>query len=62
MVLSPPGVDHPTPPHQDNYYFNLKPLNVVIWLALDDVDDENGCLRYSPATPAAAARMDVRTC
>jgi phytanoyl-CoA hydroxylase len=43
----PPGVEHPTPPHQDNYYFNLEPSNVVtIWLALDVVDDENGCLRY----------------
>ena len=43
----PPGLDHPTPPHQDNYYFNLKPSHVVtIWLALDPVDDGNGCLRY----------------
>ncbi|MSR58107.1 MAG: phytanoyl-CoA dioxygenase family protein [Planctomycetaceae bacterium] len=43
----PPGVEHPTPPHQDNYYFNLAPPNVAtIWLALDVVDDENGCLRY----------------
>lgn len=43
----PPGVEHPTPPHQDNYYFNLVPPNVVtLWLALDPVDDENGCLRY----------------
>ncbi|MFN0054252.1 MAG: phytanoyl-CoA dioxygenase family protein [Planctomycetales bacterium] len=43
----PPGVEHPTPPHQDNYYFNLAPPNVAtIWLALDVVDDANGCLRY----------------
>jgi phytanoyl-CoA hydroxylase len=43
----PPGVEHPTPPHQDNYYFNLVPPNVAtIWLALDVVDDDNGCLRY----------------
>jgi phytanoyl-CoA hydroxylase len=43
----PPGTVHPTPPHQDNYYFNLKPANVVtLWMALDRVDDENGCLRY----------------
>jgi len=43
----PPGTVHFTPPHQDNYYFNLKPPNVVtIWLALDPVDEENGCLRY----------------
>lgn len=43
----PPGTNHVTPPHQDNYYFCLAPSNVVtIWMALDDVDTENGCLRY----------------
>ena len=43
----PPHSNSPTPPHQDNYYFNLKPPNVItIWLALDTVDEENGCLRY----------------
>ena len=43
----PPGTKHITPPHQDNYYFNLKPPNVLtIWMALDPVDDGNGCLRY----------------
>ena len=43
----PPGTNHITPPHQDNYYFCLAPPNVVtIWMALDEVDDENGCLRY----------------
>jgi phytanoyl-CoA hydroxylase len=44
----PPGVGHRTPPHQDNFYFCLRPPNVVtLWLALDDVDEENGCLRYT---------------
>ncbi|MEX0819022.1 MAG: phytanoyl-CoA dioxygenase family protein [Pirellulaceae bacterium] len=43
----PPGAEHPTPPHQDNYYFCLRPANVAtLWLALDTVDEENGCLRY----------------
>jgi phytanoyl-CoA hydroxylase len=43
----PPASDSPTPPHQDNYYFNLTPPNVVtVWLALDPVNDANGCLRY----------------
>jgi len=43
----PRGTRHVTPPHQDNYYFCLVPSNVVsIWLALDPVDAENGCLRY----------------
>jgi len=43
----PPTAQHVTPPHQDNAYFCLVPANVVtIWLALDHVDAENGCLRY----------------
>ena len=43
----PPGTSKHTPPHQDNYYFCLKPPHVItLWMALDDVDDGNGCLRY----------------
>lgn len=43
----PAGTNHVTPPHQDNYYFCLKPPHVTtIWMALDMVDDGNGCLRY----------------
>jgi phytanoyl-CoA hydroxylase len=43
----PPGTNHVTPPHQDNFYFCLTPPSVLtIWLALDPVDAENGCLRY----------------
>jgi ectoine hydroxylase-related dioxygenase (phytanoyl-CoA dioxygenase family) len=43
----PPGANKITPPHQDNYYFCLQPPHVVtLWLALDVVDEENGCLRH----------------
>lgn len=43
----PPNTQHATPPHQDNYYFCLKPPHVLtIWMALEPVDEENGCLRY----------------
>ena len=43
----PPATHHVTPPHQDNYYFCLEPANVLtMWLALDPVDAENGCVRY----------------
>src|SRR5205814_197443 len=43
----PPGNKLPTPPHQDNYYFNLTPPHVLtVWMALERVDEENGCLRY----------------
>ncbi|WP_293858983.1 phytanoyl-CoA dioxygenase family protein [uncultured Alsobacter sp.] len=43
----PPGIGQPTPPHQDGYYFHLDPCEAVTgWLALEDVDDENGCIHY----------------
>src|SRR5438128_2133692 len=36
----PPGNKLPTPPHQDNYYFNLTPPHVVtIWMAMAAVDE-----------------------
>jgi phytanoyl-CoA hydroxylase len=53
----PPGTAHPTPPHQDNFYFSLRPPNVVtLWLALDEVDEENGCLRYVRGSHRAGVR------
>ncbi len=43
----PPATEHATPPHQDNHYFQLTPPQVLtMWLALDAIDEENGCLRY----------------
>ncbi|NRB17842.1 MAG: phytanoyl-CoA dioxygenase family protein [Rhodobacteraceae bacterium] len=43
----PAGIGKPTPPHQDGYYFHLKPCRAVTgWLALEDVDEENGCIHY----------------
>lgn len=58
----PPGTNHITPPHQDNYYFCLAPPNVVtIWMALDDVDDENGCLRYVPGSHLVPIRPHNRS-
>lgn len=43
----PPVSSTPTPPHQDGYYFMIEPNEAVtMWLALDVVDEENGCVRY----------------
>ena len=58
----PPGTNHVTPPHQDNYYFCLRPSNVVtIWMALDHVDAENGCLRYLPGSHRQGIRPHGRS-
>ena len=47
LFIKPPRVGTPTPPHQDGFYFCLKPaVALTAWLALDDMDDENGTLHY----------------
>jgi len=43
----PPKIGKATPPHQDGYYFMLKPMSAVtMWMALEDVDAENGWVSY----------------
>jgi phytanoyl-CoA hydroxylase len=43
----PPGSGKATPAHQDGQYFMLQPCHAVtMWMALDPVDEENGCVRY----------------
>jgi phytanoyl-CoA hydroxylase len=58
----PPGVGQPTPPHQDGYYFMLEPCEAVtMWLALEEVDEENGCVRYIPGSHRQGMRQHART-
>jgi len=58
----PPGTNHVTPPHQDNFYFCLTPPQVItIWLALDPVDAENGCLRYVRGSHKQGYRNHARS-
>ena len=55
----PPGAPSPTPPHQDNYYFNLKPPSVVtVWLALDPVPCVGGSWVVPPG-PLDPARVEA---
>ncbi|MDP6450519.1 MAG: phytanoyl-CoA dioxygenase family protein [Lentisphaeria bacterium] len=56
----PPNTVHLTPPHQDNFYFCWRPPSVVtIWLALEDVDEGNGCLRYVRGSHTGGVRPHV---
>ena len=58
----PPGVEHPTPPHQDNFYAHYDPCSyLMIWVALDPVDDENGCLSYLPGSHLTGFRPHALT-
>lgn len=58
----PPLQGKPTPPHQDGFYFMLDPCDAVtMWLALDVVDAENGCVRYLPGSHRRGMRTHTRT-
>jgi len=58
----PPQIGKATPPHQDGYYFMLKPCEAVtMWLALEDVDEENGCVRYVHGSHLRGMRTHGRT-
>ena len=58
----PPGIGAATPPHQDGYYFMIDPCEAVtMWLALDDVDEENGCIRYVRGSHTHEMRPHGRT-
>ena len=58
----PPAVGQPTPAHQDGYYFMLDPCEAVtMWLALEDVDQETGCVRYVQSSHKQGMREHART-
>lgn len=58
----PPRVGKPTPPHQDGYYFMLEPNEAVtMWLALESVDEENGCVRYVRGSHLKGLRAHGKT-
>lgn len=48
IFMKPPHFGSAKPYHQDNFYFRLSPPDQALtaWIALDEVDEHNGCLRY----------------
>jgi phytanoyl-CoA hydroxylase len=58
----PPGIGQATPAHQDGHYFMLQPCHAVtMWMALDHVDEENGCVRYLRGSHLDGMRPHERT-
>jgi ectoine hydroxylase-related dioxygenase (phytanoyl-CoA dioxygenase family) len=50
-IAKPPFDGQPVLWHQDSSYWPLEPMAVVsLWLAVDDADPDNGCLRVIPGT------------
>ena len=64
-IAKPPLDGQPVLWHQDGAFWPLEPMEVVtLWLAVDDVDAENGCMQVIPRTQhldlqAAQVRTDV---
>lgn len=57
LIDKPPGSEFETPWHQDAGYYatptaavgTMAPMNLLqFWIALDDVDAENGCMEFLP--------------
>ena len=58
----PPKIGQPTPAHQDGYYFMLNPSEAVtMWMALEPVDTENGCVRYVRGSHRRGLRPHAKT-
>lgn len=49
-LVKPPFIGSQKPWHQDNAYFSVTPLDVIlgVWIALDDAAVENGCMHVIP--------------
>ncbi len=51
VFCKPPGVGLEVPWHQDGQYWPIRPrATVTVWIALDDVTPENGCMRVIPGS------------
>jgi hypothetical protein len=57
LIFKPPGHPNPTPWHQDMAYMDHpfapagSPIalgSIQFWVALDDADEENGCMHFAP--------------
>lgn len=58
----PPGVGQATPPHQDGYFFKLKPNKAVtMWMSLEEVTEAQGCVRYVAGSHRLGMRHHARS-
>jgi phytanoyl-CoA hydroxylase len=48
LFMKPPRFGSAKPFHQDNFYFGLVDSGVIVtcWVALEDADSKNGCMKY----------------
>lgn len=59
VFCKPAAQGYETPWHQDGHYWPIRPLaTCTVWVALEDSDVGNGCLRVIPGSQAARALHD----
>lgn len=62
FIVKPPQSTLGVPWHRDADYAGLYPCSQVnVWLAVDEVDDDNGCLRVLPRVAAEHAEARAHT-
>jgi len=56
VFCKPARTGREVPWHQDGQYWPIRPLATCsAWIALDDVDADNGCMRYIPGSHASGS-------
>ena len=61
VFCKPAFTGREVPWHQDGRYWPIRPLATCsAWIALDDVDAQNGCMRYIPGSHAAGRLVEHR--
>ncbi|ESO03064.1 hypothetical protein HELRODRAFT_185666 [Helobdella robusta] len=60
-IFKQPNIGNEVPAHQDATYLHTTPLNGVgLWLALDDADENNGCLHFIPGSHLSGLHFETR--
>jgi phytanoyl-CoA hydroxylase len=55
-----PHIGSAVPAHQDNAYYNLTPNHgLTFWIALDEANENNGCLRVVPGSHHGGIRPHI---
>lgn len=51
VIFKPPKLGGVVNPHQDSTFLYTSPMNLVgFWIALEDADEGNGCMWFSPGS------------
>ena len=60
LIVKPPHDGMPVKWHQDNTYWpSVTGTDILtVWLALDDVDEENGCMKVIPSSHSGYSQLE----